>query len=198
MYRSVFSVLLLAFFQSGCAFTSPKDRINWYFEIAAPKHYHVWVQNLELEKSGVRHWHQTPGYVSCCWRGEGGPTGKGGRMEPFPSFIGIQWVSFAEEKVYQKLIEIKSEWREVMLERAPFVNSKGLTFRPRNVLTLGLAPGGEIVVWIKSQVGNELELVRLQGNEIEGKPKEYSVLIDGYRDEHREYLEMYGIPVEGW
>ncbi|WP_138439290.1 DUF2931 family protein [Marinobacter alexandrii] len=198
MFRSVCLVLLLAFFQSGCVSASSKEQVNWYFQIAAPKHYHAWVQYLELEKSGVRHWHQAPGYISCCWQGEGGPTGKGGRMEPFPNYIGIQWVSFADEKVYQKLIEIKSEWREAMREPAPFTTSKGLKYKPRNVLTLGLAPGGEIVVWIKSQVGNELELVRLQGNEMEGKPQEYSVLIEDYKDEHREYLDMHGIPLEGW
>ena len=198
MARSIFFILLAAFSQAGCASRDSDDAIDWYFQVAAPKHYHAWVEHLEFEKSGIGHWRQAPGYIACCWDQEGGPTGKGGRLDLFPDYIAIQWISFAEEKIYQKLIIVQPEWREVMSNLAAVNTSEGQRFRPRNVLTLGLAPGGQIVIWMKGQVGNEVELTRLQANEIGGSVEGFRGLIEQYRLEKGEYLSRHGIPLNGW
>lgn len=119
-------------------------------------------------------------------------------MEYFPDYIGIQWFSLAEKKYYQRLIMVEPEWQQLMSQPAWTKSSQGPQLRPRNFLVFGLAPGGEIVIWMKGQIGNEIELARLQANELEGDPGHYSALLEGYRKEHGEYLRRNGVPLSGW
>jgi hypothetical protein len=119
-------------------------------------------------------------------------------MEPFPNYIGIQWFSFAEQKFYQRLISIPQEWPSLMEVPALYETSLGEFEAPRDTLTLGLAPGGEIVVWIMNQIGNETEIARLQANEIEGEAFRYKTRTKDYLHEHGDYLKEHGIPLDGW
>ena len=119
-------------------------------------------------------------------------------MAPYPDYIGIQWFSLAERVFYQRLISLPMEWKEKMLVPAPYKTSRGIRHGPRNVLILGLAPGGEIVVWIKNQIGNEIEIARLQANEIEGDASVYKARVSDYMEQSGEYLEANGIPLKGW
>ncbi|WP_228739323.1 DUF2931 family protein [Marinobacter arenosus] len=191
-------IIGIAILIGGCSTVSNSETVVWYFQVAAPQRYEVWVEHLELEASGVRHWRQAPGIVSCCWQGEGGPRGKGGRMEPFPDYIGIEWFSYAEQVFYQRLVSLPEEWKEHMLELAPQKNAHGEVYKPRNTLVLGLAPGGEIVIWIKNQLGNEIEIARLQANKIDGDASNYQSRSRDYLERHGEYLKKHGIPLEGW
>ncbi|WP_081849423.1 DUF2931 family protein [Marinobacter nitratireducens] len=174
------------------------DEVTWRFQVATPKHYDVWVEHLEFELSGVRHWWHPVGYMGCCWKGPNGPTGVLGRMEPFPNFVAIQWFSFAEQVFYQRLIEIPPEWKEKMRALAPMVTHVDVRMRPRYILAFGLAPGGEIVVWMKNQIGNEVELARFQANKIERSPAIYRNSTKEYLEENGAYLEKHGIPLTGW
>ena len=193
---SVLVILLL----SGCSsFAQEKDgSTEWRFQLATPKHYNVWVEHLEFERSGVRHWYHPAGSMGCCWKGPEGPSGIAGRMEPFPNYIGIQWFSFAEQKFYQRLISIPQEWRSLMEVSALYRTSLGEFEAPRDTLTLGLAPGGEIVVWIMNQIGNEIEIARLQANEIEGEAFRYKTRTKDYLNKHGDYLTEQGIQLDGW
>ncbi|WP_113861656.1 DUF2931 family protein [Marinobacter pelagius] len=198
---SIKKVLIIAvlFMLSACASTEKEtDSIAWRFQLATPQHYDIWVEHLEFELSGVRHWWHPAGSMGCCWKGPNGPRGVAGRMEPFPNFVAIQWFSFAEQKFYQRLIEIPPKWKEKMREEAPMVTQVDVRMRPRDTLTFGLAPGGEIVIWMMNQPGNEIELARLQANEIEGNPSHYQNRTRDYFDENGEYLENHGIPLTGW
>lgn len=193
-YASIFSCLLLF----GCASNSAEKNADWYFQIAAPKNYDIWVEHLEFELSGDRHWYHPVGGVSCCWRGPSGPTGVLGGMEPFPNYIGVQWFSFAEKKFYQRLISVSPDWKLRMADQAKYITPMGTHYGPRNILALGFAPGGIIVVWIKNQIGNEIEVARLQANEIEGDASVYKTRVSDYMERSGEYLETHGIPLEGW
>lgn len=185
---------------SACSGLQEKENeITWYFSLATPKHYDVWVEHLEFELSGVRHWYHPAGTMGCCWVGPDGPAGIAGRMEPFPNFVAIQWFSFAEQKFYQRLIEIPGKWKERMKVPAPQKTQLyGLVYSPRNFLTFGLAPGGEIVVWMMNQVGNEVELARFQANEIDRDPEIYRANTQEYLEENGHYLKNHGVPVTGW
>ncbi len=121
-----------------------------------------------------------------------------GGLEPFPNYIVVQWFSFDEKKFYQRLISVNTDWKSRMSERAKYVTSTGTHYGPRNILTLGFAPGGTIVVWIKNQIGNEIEIARLQANEIEGDASAYKTRVSDYMERSGEYLEAHGIPLEGW
>lgn len=138
------------------------------------------------------------GYVSCCWKGPHGPMGSGGTLEPFPNYIGIQWFSFAEQKYYQRLISLPEELLEQMKQEAEYTTSLGTFSRPRDILVIGLAPGGTIILWIMNQVGNEIEVARMQANEIEGNIREYETRTKNYLKENGAYLEAHGVPTEGW
>ncbi|PHQ16508.1 DUF2931 family protein [Marinobacter profundi] len=193
-------IMAITLVLSGCSvFSDAKEETTWYFQLATPRHYDVWVEHLEFELSGVRHWFHPAGSMSCCWKGPYGPGGISGRMEPFPNFIAIQWFSFAEQKFYQRLIEIPREWQDLMKVPAPRnTQLYGVVYRPRNFLTFGLAPGGEIVVWIMNQVGNEIELARLRANEMERDPNIYRANTQEYWEENGDYLKKHGVQLSGW
>lgn len=196
--KAVVYLLLTGLLTSGCATVSDAEEEHWSYSLAAPNHYKMYVEHLEFEKPGVRHWRMPAGNVGCCWKGPYGPIGSGGRMAPFPKFIGIQWFSFAEQKFYQRLIQLPENLPAEMAEPAQFNTGKGTSERPRNRLVIGLAPGGTIVLWIMNQIGNEIEVARMQANQIEGNVREYETRTKSYREENATYLETHGVPTEGW
>ena len=81
---------------------------------------------------------------------------------------------------------------------APIKSPKGVRMEPRNTLLFGLAPGGEIVVWILNQIGNEIEVARLQANEIDGDPSKYQVKTERYQEKHGDYLSEHGLQLGKW
>lgn len=198
MKSFVAAVFSLVISLSGCAAEFKDSEEDRYFQLATPRHYDVWVEHIGFGLSGVGHWSHPAGTMSCCWKGPDGPTGITGSLEPFPDFMAVQWFSLSERKFYQRVIPIKPEWKELMRELAPVKTSQGMFHRPRDFLVFGLAPGGEIVVWVMGQIGNEIEVGRLQANEIEGEPENYQSLLLNYQEKHGEYLRQNGIPLSGW
>lgn len=194
---TIIAVLFTLVSITGCATPSYETK-SWSFSVAAPEHYRVWVEHLEFEKSGTRHWRMPVGGVDCCWQGSNGPSGPGGPITPFPDYIGIQWFSFAEQKFYQRLIPLPKNLKNEMLKPATYRSSRGTSQSPRDMIVIGLAPGGTIVLWIMNQIGNEIEVGRFQANEIEGDPEEYKAGTQSYLEEHGLYLEKHGIPTTGW
>lgn len=182
----------------GCASKPDELGTVWYATVAAPTKYEVWVEHWEFEKTGERHWYHPAGTLSCCWKDDHGPRGVMARLDPFPNYVAIQWFSFAEQKFYQKLIAIPPEWKELMEVPAPQKNMDGHRMVPRYNLVFGLAPGGQIVIWIMNQIGNEIEIARKQANEIEGDPSKYAVYTEEYLEEHGDYLEKHGLQLDKW
>ncbi len=193
-------VLCCGLWVAGCGTAAISEGgVASYFWVAAPMHYDVWVEHLELGRSANYKWNQPPGGISCCWRGPQGPKGVGGRLEPFPDYIRIRWFSFAEQKFYQHLMHVPPGWGEKMQERAPHhTHLNGVVEKRRNRLVLGLAPGGQIVVWLMSQIGNEIEVERFQANEVDGDISTYQKRTEEYRESSGTHLETHGIPLEGW
>ncbi|MBY6032991.1 DUF2931 family protein [Marinobacter daepoensis] len=190
-------LMAMALLGSGCSAWS-KDDTNWYIDVAAPKHYEVWVTDMFLEKSGERSWRQPIGIVSCCWRGAYGPVGKGTRVEPFPELILVNWFSFAEQKYYTKIIQVPEDLLDRMREPATYKTPMGVYSGPRNFMTIGLAPGGTVVVWISNQIGNEIEVMRMQATELPGDPSRFTERTKGYLERNGDYLREHGVPTEGW
>lgn len=195
--RAKLMVALAGLFLAGCA-SAPDDEMTAYIGVGAPQHYDVWVEVFELEASGVRHWRRPIGSVSCCWSGPNGPTGKGGTAKPFPDYIGIRWFSFAEQKFYERLFSLPEGLEEKMREHATYTTNMGTFSQPLDMLTIGLAPGGQIVLWINNHATNEFEVGRLQANEVEGDVSNYEVGTRNYLEEHGDYIEKHGVPTEGW
>jgi len=177
----------------------PKDDLPWYVGVAAPSHYDMWVINLHLEKSGERSWRVPAGHKGCCWKGDGGPFGAGGDMDPFPNLIAIHWFSFAEQKYYSILIDVPPDLQDQMRVPAPTRTQSGeVRMKPRGTLVLGLAPGGEVVVWMMSQRTNAVEVMRVQAIEVEGNLNAFKERTKNYLKRSGAYLEEHGVPLEGW
>lgn len=193
----VIGITFVAVLASGCA-SSPKENVPWSIRIAAPKHYEVWVEEMFLEKSGERSWRQPIGSVGCCWRGARGPSGKGAGVEPFPELIFLHWFSFAEQKYYVKLIEVPPDLQERMRESASYKTQVDVRSGPRHSMVIGLAPGGTVVVWIMNQIGNEIEVMRMQASEGPGDPSDFTERTKDYLERHGEYLDEHGILLKGW
>lgn len=85
-----------------------------------------------------------------------------------------------------------------MREHATYTTSLGTFSRPRDMLTIGLAPGGQMVLWINNQIGSEIEVGRMQANEVEGDVSNYEVGTRNYLEKHGDYIEKHGIPKESW
>lgn len=192
-------IVLIFLTVAGCSSVSGHGESEaWRFQVAAPKHYDVWVEHLRFERSGERHWSHPVGYLGCCWQGPDGPAGVSGRLDLFPDYVALQWFSFAEQKYYQRLIVIPPGWKEKMREPAQVITNIDVRMVPRRTLTFGLAPGGEIVAWMKSQIGNEVELARFQANELDRDPDIYRVNTEEYLEQHGDFLKQNGVPTSGW
>ncbi|MFL1456146.1 DUF2931 family protein [Marinobacter sp. GN3S48] len=165
---------------------------------AAPEHYEVWLVDVLLEKSGERSWRQPGGTVKCCWKGPKGPAGPGAAADPFPELIWIHWFSFSEQKHYTHLIRVPPDLNERMREPARVITNFDVREVPRHTLTIGLAPGGKIVMWIQSQIGNEIEVMRMQAKPIEGDPSHFQERTKEYLKDHGDYLKEHGLQLDKW
>ena len=85
-----------------------------------------------------------------------------------------------------------------MREPATYVTQVDVRSGPRNLLTIGLAPGGTVVVWISNQIGNEIEVMRMQATQVPGDPSRLTERTKGYLERNGDYLREHGIPMEGW
>ncbi|OHY72080.1 DUF2931 family protein [Marinobacter sp. AC-23] len=188
---------LMVLFLSGCA-SQPNNNIKEYIGVGAPQHYDVWVERFELETSSIRHSRMPMGSISCCWMGPNGPSGKGASTAPFPNYIAIQWFSFAEQKFYQKIFSLPKELERKMSEHVTYTTVMGAFSQPRKILTVGVAPGGQVVLWISNRPDNAIEVGRFQANEIEGDTSTYQVRTEEYLERSGDYIRQHGIPTDGW
>ena len=193
------ALIAATFALAGCASWS-KEKIEWDITAAAPERYHMWLIHAHLEKSGVRGWiGPIGGGVECCWKGNHDPFGSGGKLDPFPNLIALKWFSFAEQKFYSTVIQVPPDIQERMSVPAPTYTQKGeLRYLPRYNLVLGLAPGGEVVVWIMSQRSNAVEVMRVPAFEVEGNLDAFKARTEEYLEEHGDYLKVNGVPLDGW
>ncbi|ERS88697.1 hypothetical protein Q672_00465 [Marinobacter sp. EVN1] len=183
-------ILALGFAIAGCS-TWMKDEPPLYVGVSAPEEYEMWVVHLQLEKPGARSWWFPVGSVSCCWIGEFGPRRVGGgEMSPFPSLIALHWFSFAEQKFYFSLIRVPESLQDRMRKPAEHSYPDGTTgMRPRSSLVLGLAPGGQVVMWMMSQRSNAVEAMRVSATEVDGDPNDFASATASYLEEHGSYLK---------
>src|SRR5690606_34578348 len=184
-------------FASGCSALG-KEPLAWNARVVVPEHYDAWVDYLELETSGIRRWRVPVGSSSCCWEGPFGKGGGGSQHTP-PNFVVIRWVSFAERKYYSRQIALPADLEERMRRKPPMKMGNGVTrFDPQRNLIIGLAPGGQIVIWIMNQAQNAEEILRIQAFEEEVDVAQYEGWIREYDAEHGDYIRQHGLQYDHW
>ena len=181
----------------GCA-SFYEEPLEWRVRVVVPQHYDAWVQFFDMETSGVRHWRVPIGSLSCCWKSPSGKGG-GGYQIPPPNFFQVRWFSYAERKFYGRLVELPTNLPEMMSRQTPAPPIEGQPlYEPQDTLVIGLAPGGQIVVWLMNYAKNAEEVLRVQANELDVNVAEYEVWIRDYETEHGKYLKQHGLQLDRW
>jgi hypothetical protein len=188
--------------------TSPKlPYDSWYVGLAAPRHMEVWVETVDvLDQRGQPYFRVSAGVASYTGKVEGWHKG-GGSMMPvnnvdLPQRLFLRWQSLVEPQAYRIRIPIPQWVREEMVkpERVFCPGSQKWKVDYRDSITLGMAPGGIVKVWVGGACLDYKEVGRFQA-EIEplgpyiGKSKGQYIPIE---PENKAYVEQHGIPYGSW
>ena len=179
----------------------------WYVGLAAPKHMEVWVETVDvIDQRGIPFFHVFGGVASYTGRVEGWHKG-GGKMMPvnnvdLPERLFLRWQSLAEPQAYKVRIPIPQWVRDEMLKPQTVFckpDQEVLTLY-RNRITLGMAPGGIVKVWVGFGCLGYVEVGRFQA-EIESRGPYLGKTHGKYvrlEPENKAYIEQHGIPYGSW
>ncbi len=205
--------LVLVFSLSACASgprSSPPPRLpypSWYVGLAAPQHMEVWVESVDvLDQRGFAFFRVHGGVASYTGKPEGWHKG-GGALKPvsnvdLPARIFLRWQSLAEPQTYRINVLIPQWVRDEMVrpERVFCQGSKEWTDDYRLAITLGMAPGGIVKVWVGGPCLGFTEVGRFQAEidplgPYKGKSQGRYVPIE---PENKAYIDQHGIPYGSW
>ncbi|MDN6876866.1 DUF2931 family protein, partial [Pseudomonas citronellolis] len=119
-----------------------------------------------------------------------------------PRLIYVRWQSLAEPQTYEAYIVIPEASRRAMVKpETGYCPARGLWREDyRDMLTVGLAPGGIARVWLMGACLSAIDVARVQGTVVKKGP--YGGKSGG---QHRPlsaiskaYIEKYGIPYGSW
>ncbi len=190
---SIFFISLLA---EGCAYDHEKP-FYWTIGAVVPQHYDAWVEPLQLETSDIRTWRVPIGRVSCCWKEPWNTVGED--QTPPPNSVLVRWFSFPERKYYGRLVSLPANLEQRMRRTTPVVLGSGrIRHDPQRNIILGLAPGGQIVVWLMNQSRNAEEIMRVQAVELAANAADYDVWLTNYEAEHGDYMKQHGLQLDRW
>ena len=136
------------------------------------------------------------------WREHPGGKGRFVRDADLPRLVYVRWQSMAEPQTYEAYIEIPESARNTMLQgEKTFRRADGKWITDyRDMLIVGLAPGGIAKVWLGGQCLLSTEVIRVQGTinpkgpyggTSKGKHRPLS-------DESKAYIDKFGIPYGSW
>ena len=203
----------LLFSLSACAsgpkpYPPPKLPYNsWYVGLAAPRHMEVWVETVDvLDQRGFGFFRVHGGVASYTGKVEGWHQG-GGKMKPvsnvdLPQRIFLRWQSLVEPQAYKIRIPIPQWVRDEMVKPQRvfcIADKKEVTLYPLQI-TLGMAPGGIVKVWVGAGCLGFKEVGRFQA-EVEplgpyrGKSNGEYIHIE---PENKAYIDQHGIPYGTW
>ncbi|MFK3796862.1 DUF2931 family protein [Pseudomonas sp. NPDC088444] len=179
----------------------------WYVGLAAPRHMEVWVETVDvIDQRGLPFFHVTGGVASYTGSAKGWHNGGSGGMPinnvDLPERLFLRWQSLVEPQAYKLRIHIPQWVRDEMVKPETVFckpDQKVLTLY-RDKITLGMAPGGIVKVWVGSGCLGYMEIGRYQA-EIEprgpylGKSEGKYVPLE---PENKAYVEQFGIPYGSW
>lgn len=201
---------------SGCVYKSEAAAAKkwWSVGFAEPAYMTVWVEEAAAEDINGRIFHQIgegiayggePGYDRDYARGWLSPgltkyTASGADL---PMRIYVRWQSIVEPQTYRTWIDIPEEARQILKQASTELCPE----QPTNPdplgghLTLGLAPGGIVQVWVRDKCARPVKVARGVA-EVEplgpdqGKSNgEYAYKVS---EESQQYIQRYGIPYGSW
>jgi hypothetical protein len=198
---------------TACAMSpsmSPPPRLPysaWYVGLAAPQHMEVWVETVDvIDQRGLVFFRVHGGGASYTGQPEGWGNGAG-KSKPInnvdlPERIFLRWQSLVEPQAYKISIQIPQWVRDQMIkpEQAFCLWAGKWEEDYRDAITLGMAPGGIVKVWVGGSCLGYKEVGRYQA-EVEplgpyrGASKGKYIPLEL---ENKAYVEQHGIPYGSW
>jgi hypothetical protein len=179
----------------------------WYISFVAPKHMEVWVESADvLDQRGFGYFNVHGGVAGYTGKVEGWPE-RGGGGKPInnvdlPDRIYLRWQSLVEPQAYTIGIQIPQWVRDEMVKPHTVYcrwDRKVVTLY-RETISLGMAPGGIVKVWVGTGCLEHLEVGRFQAKVHPLGPFQNRKGLY-YRDptpEAQAWIEKNGIPYGSW
>ncbi|MEX6667019.1 DUF2931 family protein [Pseudomonas sp. W2-17] len=175
--------------------------------LAAPQHMEVWVETVDvLDQRGLAFFRVHGGVAGYTGKAAGWHRG-GGKSKPvnnvdLPNHIFLRWQSLVEPQAYKIKIQIPQWVRDEMVrpERVLCQWNQQWKTDYREMITLGMAPGGIVKMWVGGSCLGFKEVGRFQA-EVEplgpyrGASKGKYVSLE---PENKAYVEQHGIPYGSW
>ncbi|BCA29346.1 hypothetical protein PtoMrB4_33230 [Metapseudomonas otitidis] len=205
--RLLIALLLLPL--SGCASGGPKlPYPTWYIGAGAPRYMEARVESMDVvDRRNLAFERVYSGVVGYAAKTEGWWSG-GGAMKPvnnvdLPNIIFVRWQSLVEPQVYKLRIDIPEWVREEMLApRAEYCSvTKQVDTSYRKMISIGLAPGGIVKVWVGGaclpfkEVGRFVGVVEPRGTHKGDRGGHFTLKPSAAA---RAYIEQHGIPYDSW
>ncbi|MEJ5053403.1 DUF2931 family protein [Sphingobacterium sp. MYb382] len=151
-----------------------KEQVSYSTTFSAPREYpaevyYGYFANKEKTKivSGV----SKAGMANDSWQYDGAKAGQGGSS--IPAHLHLVYVAYAEKKFYEVDAALPSDKISALFQEGFFIEGEidtdgNYPWVPAsyNVLTVGAAPGGVVVVWLSGN-HHRREVCRLQAKEVE-------------------------------
>lgn len=183
----------------------PYDR--WYIGLAAPRHMEVWVESVDIiDRRGYEFFRVAAGVAGYTRKTEGWHKG-GGSVNPIinadlPLNIFLRWQSLAEQKTYMINVQVP-EWvrNEMVKPKETYCQgSRKWKKEYESAITLGMAPGGVVKVWLGGACQGYREVGRYQAvfdprGPYNGKGSGKYIPIE---PENKAYIDAHGIPYGTW
>lgn len=179
----------------------------WYVGFAAPRHMEVWVESVDvLDQRGYVFFNVHAGVAGYTRKSEGWHKGTSGGKPinnvDLPDHLLLRWQSLVEPQAYKISIRIPQWVRDEMVrpERVLCQWNQQWKTDYRETITLGMAPGGIVKVWLGGsclgfkEVGRYQAKVEPLGPNQDGKGLFYRPP----NPEAQAWIDQNGIPYGSW
>lgn len=215
---------MLALFLGGCVKDHHRSLPyeDWGLRFFSPDYMEVWIETADVVDINDRVFRgagrgvPATGYprglskgIPSVFKGDAKgwyehPKGKGRfvRGADLPRLVYVRWQSMAEPQTYEAYIKIPESAQNTMLQREKtFCRADGKWITDyRDMLIVGLAPGGVAKVWLGGQCLLSTEVTRVQGTISPKGP--YGGTSNGKHrplsEESKAYIDKFGIPYGSW
>lgn len=142
-----------------------KEGYVWIPTIGAPKEYPIMIIKGEFITA------KEPAiglpicaFVHAGWGNSGCVMDIGSRKKSLPDSLAITWISYAENKFYSGRFALPKEKMSDLFKKG-FLDHNTNEVRNYNYLTLGMTPGGAVVLWLAGGY-KQVEVGKFQAHEV--------------------------------
>jgi hypothetical protein len=155
---------------SSCKDKNMEEEFDWSGNISAPKEYPMEVYKGYLSGGGHFFGFSEMGGLSNSGWGMA-VSGMSAIHAPVPDTLVMTWRSLVERKFYTGTWVLPKE-KMKQLFREGIINTDTKEKELYDLIQLGLAPKGVLIVWLSGTSGTQVEVGRFQGHETTIDPKE--------------------------